>query len=163
MQPRTSLRTVINEKIDYYLSTDNPYQPGLGLLQRFALYAKKRVGQTGHDRAITYKTSLEAVSDNDLAQAVWDDVCADASGILDTSVKLRLRLLEGLCGHFGIEKEKIDADARDTMRYLTLSGGVPIHTFEQCWINSAKRYLKDYIVATQGQLQQRVPAASLSQ
>lgn len=127
---RKSLKTILNEQIDLYLSEDNPVRE-TGFQKFVGLFNSS--GAEGRLRALSYKQNVvnnAAYSGEDgefrLKNDVWFHLSKATStdqNSLDTSEKLRLRLLAGLCEYLGVTDAEI---AR--ARQLLIRACVSAHT-----------------------------------
>lgn len=108
------LQQLLNNKIDAYLTQDNPEPKKTESLLEQATSMAVRLfshsGEAGRKRARGYKNVINANTDDYvLARDVLKDITMDDSS-LGTSTVLRLRLLEGLCEYYSIQSDAIQAE-----------------------------------------------------
>lgn len=96
----TPLHISINNKIQYYLTHDNPVRKTR--FQKFAgLFSHS--GSKGRARAKAYQLQINKMEDPaELEQKLLDDVLG-ARELDKSSINLRRRLAEGLCEHLQID------------------------------------------------------------
>lgn len=119
-----SLKAALQGAIDTYLVIDNP-EPGAnaGFLAKAAAAALSlytHQGKPGRVRARAYKDSIgkSEESCNALFMRVINDIKRGDS-CLDTSIKLRMRLLKGLCAYAGLSDDAINCGIDETRISMT--------------------------------------------
>src|SRR3990167_2338934 len=139
MQTRT-LRQIIDEKITHYISCDNGFQDDMGFFRQAAQFLKTGTGKAGKARAEDYQRILATMDDKDL----FDEVYCDAVSGLESSTKLRMRLLEALCEFTRIRDDKINSDIVGHQKILAVAGGIAAPSnFDKQRISSMKRLLEE--------------------
>ncbi|RDI42413.1 hypothetical protein [Aquicella lusitana] len=115
MQTRTSLREILLSKIDEYFTFDNP-QPKESSVVTNILTFLSGSGASGRNRATAYQRFVTdyALGNQDLLRTVWQDLNKDGKPF-ETSLKLRVRVLEALYQHLGLNIGAVNHEVQSVL------------------------------------------------
>lgn len=143
MDPRKSLKKILQAKTQYYLEKDNPD------LSKKSLQAKlpflfSTSGKAGRLRAVNYQEKyIDVLSDQALLDIVYEDVLNEAPhSRLGTSKKFRFRLKEGVCDYFGVIQKQREEEIKKRLQSVALNSG----RYLQIDINLVRNLVLDRII-----------------